>query len=222
MNIMKKKQEMKHPYPLYFGEEVGNSISHGVMWILILLLLPFFAVRSYIKAGTLYSIGISIYLICMFFMYMGSMLYHIAPYHSTHKYVCRKLDHIMITLAIAGTYTPICLMILQGPTRWILLILEWLLALSGILLKAISSKSYPKLSMGIYMTMGWLAIFIIPTIYHHSSIWFLLSILLGGIFYTIGAFFYVHPEKKFFHFVWHLFIILASIIHFIAIAFLMV
>ena len=217
--MKKDKQSMKDPYPLSFGEEIGNTISHGVMWVLVLFLLPFFAVRSYILGGIPYSVGISIYMICMFFMYMGSTLYHSAPYHTTHKYVFRKLDHIMITLAIAGTYTPICIMILPSPIRWILLTLEWVLAFIGILLKAISSQSHPKLSMTIYMTMGWLAIFMLPTLWAYSSTAFLICILLGGIFYTIGAFFYAHPEKNYFHFVWHIFINLASILHFIAIAF---
>ena len=94
------------------------------------------------------------------------------------------------------------------------------MAIAGILLKAISSKSHAKLSMTIYMVMGWLAIFVIPAILRNASLAFFLMILLGGVMYTIGAIFYSHPEKRFFHFVWHIFIILASICHMIAILYL--
>ncbi|MBP3853622.1 MAG: hemolysin III family protein [Erysipelotrichaceae bacterium] len=210
---------MKDPYRLSLKEEIGNSISHGVMWLIILILLPTFAVRSYILGSFKYAIGISVYLICMFFMYMGSMLYHISPYQTTHKYIFRKLDHIMILLAIAGTYTPICLCVLPIRVGLPVLILEWGLAVAGIVLKAVSVYSYPKLSMAIYMLMGWLAVFTFPILLEHCSFWFLFLIVLGGLFYTIGAFFYAHPEKSFFHFIWHCFIILASVCHFIAIAF---
>lgn len=217
-----KKRDMRNPFPLSFKEEVGNSISHGAMWIILLGALPFFAVRSYILGGTLYSVGISIYMICMILMYMGSTLYHSAAYDTTHKYIFRKLDHIMILLAIAGTYTPICLVAIPAPLGIILLVLEWLIAIGGIILKSVSSNSFPRLSMVIYLLMGWMALFMLPSLIQNTSLAFLLLIVLGGLFYTIGVFFYAHPEKNFFHFIWHIFIIVASFMHFIAIAFFLI
>lgn len=219
---MKKSQSMKTPFPLTFGEEIGNSISHGVMAILLLFALPMISIFCYIEHGWLYAIGVSIYILCMFFMFMTSCLYHSMDHHSTQKYVFRKLDHIMILLAIAGTYTPICLSMVHNWVGYTILAIEWILAVAGILLKAISSNSFPKLSMFIYMTMGWLAILIVPTLLEKGSLAFFLWILAGGILYTIGAFFYGHPQKKFFHFIWHIFIILASICHLIAILFFMI
>ena len=155
-------------------------------------------------------------------MFLGSSLYHIAPYDTTYKYVFRKLDHIMILLAIAGTYTPVCMVLLDNTIGYVLLIIEWVIALAGILLKTISNKAHMKLSMTIYMVMGWLAVIMLPTLLQKASLAFFGMILLGGVMYSIGAIFYSHPEKKYFHFIWHLFIVFASICHMIAILYLMI
>lgn len=217
-----KNDSMKNVFPLTFGEEVGNCITHGVMGLLVLFALPYYAIRAYLQAGALHATGISIYMICMIFMFMGSCLYHAMPHDSTHKYVFRKLDHIMILLAIAGTYTPICLTLIHNNTGYIVLAIEWLMTISGILLKAISSKSHKRLSMAIYLVMGWMAIVILPTLLQVCSVPFLLLIVIGGILYTIGTFFYSRPQHKFNHFIWHIFIILASLCHLVAILYFMI
>ena len=111
---MNKKDSMRYVYPLCFGEEVGNCITHGVMAILILFSLPYYSVRAYLRGGTIETIGTAVFLICLLFMFAGSCLYHSMPHETTHKYVFRKLDHIMILLAIAGTYTPICLKLMNN------------------------------------------------------------------------------------------------------------
>lgn len=218
MQDMKKEKDlMKEPYPLTFGEEVGNSISHGVMFFVLLFTLPYYAIRAYLLGGTLEAAGISIYFFCMMFMFGGSCLYHLMPYHTTYKYVFRKLDHIMILLAIAGTYTPICLIVLNNWIGYLVLAIEWTMAIAGIILKSVSSKRHKVLSMTIYMIMGWMAVVILPALIANTNIVFLILLIAGGILYTIGTFFYAHPEKNFFHFTWHIFIILASICHLIAI-----
>ena len=202
------KDSMRYVYPLCFGEEVGNCITHGVMALLILFALPYYSVRAYLQGGAIKTFGTAVFLICLLFMFTGSCLYHSMPHETTHKYVFRKLDHIMILLAIAGTYTPICLNLMNNWKGYTILAIEWVMVIAGILLKSIATKSYPKLSMVIYMVMGWLAIFII-------------LIALGGIMYTMGTFFYSKPQKRYFHFVWHIFIILASICHLLAILYCM-
>lgn len=212
---------MRNPYRLSFGEELANSVSHGVMGIIILLTLPYYTVRSYQISGWNYTIGVSVFLIGMFFMFMTSCLYHTSQYGTTYKYVMRKLDHIMIVVAIAGTYTPVCLNFLNNKWGLVLLAIEWSMALAAILLKAIAKKSYPKISMGIYMLMGWLAIFFVPQLLQKEALPFMGLVLLGGIFYSIGAVFYTQPKKRYFHFIWHLFIILASVSHMIAILYFM-
>jgi channel protein (hemolysin III family) len=137
---MKENNSMKFPYPLGFGEEVSNSISHGVMALLLLFMLPYYSIRAYLQGGTIQAIAISIYIICLLFMFGGSCLYHCMPHNTTHKYVFRKLDHIMILLAIAGTYTPICLILMHNTKGYIILTLEWIMAIAGVLLKSIAKK----------------------------------------------------------------------------------
>ena len=211
---------MRETRKLSFGEEVGNSISHGVMGIVCLFLLPYTAIYSYINKGIATSIGTSIYMICMFMMFMGSCIYHTMEHGSTHKYVFRKLDHCFIYLAIAGTYTPILIYLIGGKLGITLLVVQWLATIAGILITSISKHHHKHLSMILYMTMGWIAILILPKLLEVGSAWFLGLIVLGGIFYTVGAYFFV---KKFpyAHFVWHIFIVLASISHFIAVVYLM-
>ena len=148
---MNKKDSMRYVYPLCFGEEVGNCITHGVMALLILFALPYYSVRTYLQGGAIKTFGTAVFLICLLFMFTGSCLYHSMPHETTHKYVFRKLDHIMILLAIEGTYTPICLNLMNNWKGYTILAIEWIMVIAGILLKSIATKSYPKLSMVIYM-----------------------------------------------------------------------
>ena len=202
---------MREMFRLSFGEEVGNAVSHGVMAVITFIVLPLFAVYSYIQGGVIRAAGTSIYLMCMFFMFLTSTIYHSMSYGSPQKYVFRKLDHIAILFAIAGSYTPVCLSLIQGTSGIVILIIEWSMVLAGVLLKAIAKRSYPILSMVIYMVMGWCAVFFLPTLLQRAQPLFLVFIVLGGLMYTAGAFY--------FHFIWHLFINLASICHFIALIF---
>ena len=215
-----EEKTMRDMLPLTFKEEVGNAISHGVMALLCLGLLPFSAVYSYMKGGTIRAVGVSIYIICLFLMFLISTIYHSMDYQTEQKYVFRKLDHICIYLAIAGSYTQIALCVVQGWIGILILILEWGAVIAGILLKSISKKSYPILSTTIYLIMGWTAVFFIQPLLNQASILFLLLIVAGGVMYSAGVFFY-SKHKNYFHFVWHLFINAASILHFIAIVFLM-
>ncbi|WP_050635612.1 PAQR family membrane homeostasis protein TrhA [Candidatus Stoquefichus sp. SB1] len=215
-----EEKTMRDMLHLTFGEEVGNAVSHGVMALLCLGFLPFSAVYSYLRGGIVRSVGVSIFIICLFLMFLISTIYHSMDYATEQKYVFRKLDHICIYLAIAGSYTPIALCVVKGWVGILILVLEWGAVLAGILLKSISKKSYPVLSTTIYLVMGWTAVFFIQPLLNHASLLFLALIVLGGVMYSAGVFFY-SKHKKYFHFIWHLFINVASILHFIAIVFYM-
>lgn len=217
---MKKSTSMKEMFQLSFGEEVGNAISHGALGAIILLLMPIISIYSYTKGGYLRGIGVGIYMICIFLMLIVSCLYHSMAYNSKHKYIFRKLDHIMILLAIAGSYTPIALCLFNGSIRIIVLLIEWLAVLGGILLKSISNKAHPIISCAIYLAMGWAAILFLPNLIKVGNPVFLSLIVAGGLFYTGGLYFY-SKKKQYFHFIWHIFIDLACILHFIAIVFFM-
>lgn len=217
----KKKYEMPNLVKLSFGEEIGNSVSHGVMCVLLLFLLPYVAVISYLKGGAVLAASESIFIISMFLMFLASTLYHTMAYDTKHKYVFRKLDHIFIYVAIAGSYTPIALTIVGGPLGWTIFGLQWICVLFGIIYKSLSTNKGPRASIIIYLVMGWCAVLFIPQILEKTSVLFMGLIVLGGVFYTIGAWFYKQKDRPYFHFIWHLFINAACISHFIAIVFLM-
>ncbi|MCD7950128.1 MAG: hemolysin III family protein [Erysipelotrichaceae bacterium] len=218
-NINKQKT-MHDMFKLSFGEEVGNAVSHGVMAVMYLILLPFVALYSYDKGGMVRFIGISIFMICMFMMFMTSTLYHSMAFGSKQKYILRKMDHIMIYLAIAGSFTPVALCAVDGWLSIFILVLEWGSTIFGIFLKSFSKKSYPILTTTIYLVMGWSALLLIPSLIHHVTPLFLTLVVMGGVMYSLGVIFY-SQHKKYFHFIWHLFIIVASTFHFIAFIFLM-
>ncbi|MBV1708405.1 MAG: hemolysin III family protein [Erysipelothrix sp.] len=217
---MSKKNSIKNIIHLSVGEEIGNSVTHGVMSLLLLGFLPWTAVDTYIRGGWVLSIGTSIFILSLFLMFLTSALYHAMAYETKHKYVLRILDHIFIYFAIAGSYTPIALYIIRGWQGTLILIIQWGMVLTGILYKSIAQKSIPKLSVTIYLIMGWIAVLFLPVILRNSQPNFLIFIALGGLLYSIGAWFYTKKERPYYHFIWHLFINFAAISHFIAIIFL--
>ena len=218
---MKEKNSIKNMVRLSFGEEVANVITHGVMALIFLFLIPFSAVYTYIKGDILLSVGTSIFVICIFLMFLVSTLYHSMAYDTKHKVVFRILDHVFIYFAIAGSYTPIALSLIGGWKAVAILIIQWTCVLFGILYKAVAKKEYPKFTLSLYMVMGWVAVLFMPTLIRNSDPIFLSLIVLGGILYSVGAYFYTR-KKKWAHMIWHIFINAASISHYIAIVFFLV
>lgn len=215
------KKIMEGVFHLSFKEEVYNCVTHGIMSFLTLLALPACAVYSYVRYDMLRCVGVSVFMICIYLMFLASTLYHSMKFDSPQKAVFRILDHIFIYFAIAGSYTPIALCLIQGWEGLVILIIQWTMVFVGILYKSLSTKSLPKLSMTIYMVMGWTAVLFIPALLNTATFTFLAFIVAGGILYTIGAFFYSKKSMKYAHVIWHIFISCASITHFIAIVFYM-
>ena len=215
------KKIMSGVFRLSFKEEVFNCVSHGIMALLMLFLIPTCAVYSYAKYDIIRSVGVSIFTICLFLMFLGSTLYHSMYYSSPQKAVFRILDHIFIYFAIAGSYTPIALSVIGGWEGTLILIIHWTMVLVGILYKSLATNSLPKLSLTIYLVMGWTAVLFIPLLLRNANIPFLTFIIIGGILYSIGAVFYAKKNMKYSHVIRHFFISIASITHFIAIVFLM-
>lgn len=213
------ERTLKNVVPLSFGEEVGNAVSHGVAAIVFILLLPFTAVYMYITGGMMHAIGGSIFVISMLFMFLTSTLYHSMEHNTKHKYVMRLLDHSFIYIAIAGTYTPIAISVVGGTWGTVILVVQWAATILGILYKVLAPVVNEKVSLAIYLIMGWSAIAFIPSIISETSWVFIGYIILGGLAYTIGAWFYAQKTRKYFHMVWHFFIIAAAICHYIGIVF---
>lgn len=204
-----------------FGEEVGNAVSHGVMTILTLLALPFAAVWAYIESGgeVRTVVGVSIFVVSIFMMFLISTLYHAMEPQSKHKDVFHILDHIFIYVAIAGSYTPVALDIIGGWQGVVVFVVQWVAVIFGIFYKSLSRRSIPAISLTIYLLMGWTVVFFFPLFLRHASLPFIVLIAVGGLFYTIGAVFYAMKGFRYHHLVWHLLINLAAASHFVAIVF---
>ncbi|MHB7920397.1 PAQR family membrane homeostasis protein TrhA [Staphylococcus hominis] len=214
-------ESFKDIIPLSFGEEIGNATSHGVAALMTLFLLPYAAVHSYNEYGTLSSISVSIFVISIFMMFISSTVYHSMKNNTTHKYILRIIDHSMIYVAISGTYTPVLLTVVGGWLGWLVFLLLWGTTIWGILYKSISTHVNPKLSLIVYLVMGWVGVIFLPVIIIRTSWLFILFIVLGGLFYTIGAWFYAQKNRSYFHMIWHIFIVIASLFHFIGIVYFM-
>ena len=217
-----KEKLKKIIYIPTFGEEVANTISHGVMTVLMLLALPFSAVWAYTHNATnpmLASVGVSVFVISIFLMFLCSTLYHSMQPESKHKAVFHILDHIMIYFAIAGSYTPISLCVIGGWQGVLIVVIQWVMVLFGIFYKSLSKRSIPSISLTIYLIMGWMIVIFFPLFWREASTPLLALIGAGGICYTIGAAFYAKKGFRYHHLVWHLLINLAVVCHFVGIVF---
>ncbi len=217
--MKEKKEAIEVKYNYSLGEEIANATSHGPMAALALIFLPFASVRAYIKGGVLDSVGVSVFVISVFLMFLASTLYHVMAVGTRHKYVFKILDHIFIYVAIAGTYTPIALSIIGGWQGIVITILQWGMVLFGILYKSISKKSIPKVSLTIYLVMGWTIVFFMPIFLAKSPVLLSVFITLGGVLYSVGAYFYAKRGFKYHHMVWHFFVSMGALSHFIGIVF---
>ncbi len=202
------------------GEEIANAISHGVMGLfgliaLILLLIRSNSIREY--AGAI-LFGGSIML-----LYIMSTLYHSLT-HPKAKSVFKRMDHISIYILIGGTFAPALLLIptLQEPFLGplslgiLMLVIQWVLIIIGTVFKAIWIKRFSTIHVVIYLLMGWSSLIFVGALFNYSQQAFIF-VLLGGIAYSLGVIFYALSKYKYFHFIWHLWTALATILQFIAI-----
>ena len=149
-------------------------------------------------------------------MYLSSALYHLLP-ESRAKRSLRVLDHIAIFFLIAGTYTPFALGVLRGAWGWTILSIVWSLAVLGMTLKIRGGLRNPLVSAGLYLAMGWLIVVVIRPLGLKVPLPGLLLLLAGGIAYTGGLAFYAAERLRYSHFVWHLFVVLGTACHFLAV-----
>jgi hemolysin III len=197
------------------GEEIANSVSHGVGCVAALAATPFliFAARH---GGAVAIAGASVFAGTTVVLYAASALYHALPMNRA-KGVLRIIDHSAIFLLIAGTYTPFTLGVLRGAWGWTLFGLVWGLAVLGVTLKCVGGVRYPRLSTALYVGMGWLALIAIRPLWQllPSGGW--LWLLAGGLAYTFGIVFYAADRMRYAHFVWHLFVLIGTVCHFCAV-----
>lgn len=198
------------------SEEIANSISHGLGLILALVALPILLVSAMRIGSTHFMVGAAVFGATMVLLYLASTLYHSIT-HEPAKRLCRLFDHSAIFLLIAGTYTPFTLGVLRGTWGWTLLAIIWLLAITGIVVKALPRTRHSWISMVLYLVMGWLAIVAIKPILTLVPVPGILLILAGGVAYTGGLAFFAAHRLRYSHFIWHLFVIAGTTFHFFAV-----
>jgi len=202
--------------PQTLAEEVANSVSHGLGFVMALAGAPILIVAA-TQRGTLSDvIAVSVFAAAMALMYLSSTIYHALP-QGQAKRVFQVLDHSAIYLLIAGTYTPFTLGVLQGAWGWTLFGLVWGLAAFGVLVKAFAGIRWHTLSTALYVGMGWLALIAAKPLWESLPLAGLAWLLAGGIAYTGGVYFYAKKTLRFGHFVWHLFVVAGTACHFIAV-----
>lgn len=204
------------PRPQSAAEEIANSLSHGLAFLLALAALPILVVDA-AGGSAAELVGASVFGATMVVLYLVSMLYHALPAGAA-KRVFAILDHGAIFLLIAGTYTPFTLGVLNGPWGWSLFGAVWGLALVGIVLKFVFGARHGAIWIGLYLAMGWLVLVAARAVWVAIPPAGLAWLLAGGVAYTLGVVFFVLDERlRFAHFVWHLFVIAGTACHFVAV-----
>ena len=200
----------------HIRHELASALTHGVGAMAALagsaVLITLAALH-----GDAWQLGASIVFgITLLLLYVASTLYH-SVQHPVAKGRLKVFDHCAIYLLIAGTYTPFTLIGLRGPWGWGLFIAIWTLAIGGVVFKLFYTGRFKRLSTLIYIAMGWLIIVAIKPMLNSLDAWTLGWLLAGGLFYTLGTYFYHRESIPYSHAIWHLFVIAGSVCHFIAV-----
>jgi hemolysin III len=202
------------------GEEIANSITHGLGGLLAIAGLVVLNTFAALKGSAWHVVACSIYGATMVLLYTTSTLYH-SIQHPRAKAVLRVLDHSAIFLLIAGTYTPFTLVNLRGPWGWSLFGVIWGLALLGIVFQ-IGLLRRPAASLLLYVAMGWTVLVAMKPLIGAVAPGGLALLVSGGLAYTGGIVFYAWRRLPYGHAVWHLFVLAGSALHFFAILFYVV
>ena len=200
------------------GEEIVNSVTHGIGTVLSITGLVILVVMASLGGDAMRIVSFSIYGSTLILLYLASTLYHSCS-GARLKKILRVIDHSNIFLLIAGTYTPFMLVSVRGGWGWSIFGIIWGLALAGIILNIFFFGKARKLSLAAYVLMGWLCLIalrkMLAAIAPAGMVW----LAAGGLFYTIGVVFYVWKSLKFNHAVWHVFVLSGSLCHFFSILF---
>jgi len=205
-----------------YKEEMANAVSHLIGVFLSIAALVLMIVFSAIKGTSWHIVSTAIFGTTLILLYLSSTLTHwLKP--GKFKEAFFAIDQIAIFFLIAGTYTPLALVALHGTIGWIVIGIEWGLALIGSLIRILRPREYNAgvnmFYIVLYATMGWMFAFVIIPIFNSIPFMGVLWIFIGGLFYTFGIFFYKKATFRYHHLVWHLMVLAGSTSHFIAIFF---
>ena len=197
-------------------EEILNAITHGIGALLAIAGLVILVVLSSIEGTPWHITSFAVFGSALVLLYTISTLYH-AFSSLWLKNLFRKFDHMAIFILIAGTYTPFCLTVLNGWVGWTLFGVVWTCAAAGIVLKVFSTGKYEILSTALYVAMGWIVVLFIRPVFSATSMEGFILLIAGGAFYSTGVIFFVKDKVRYFHGIWHLFVLAGSTLHFFSI-----
>jgi hemolysin III len=198
-------------------EETANSITHGFGVILSIIGIVYFLKLGLINGTFLQTFCLLVFGFSLLLLYSFSTLYHLTTEGTTFKRTMQKLDHSAIFLLIAGSYTPIISMTVDGVIGSIILVIVWAIGLLGIFLEQFNLMKSKKLSLALYLIMGWVAVFVIKDIFLNMPMSSFILLVLGGVFYTLGVYFYVQKTKAYYHALWHIFVLMGSLSHYLCV-----
>lgn len=225
--VSQKRQIFKLPAPLPFqtpGEEIANSVLHGLGILLAVAGLVLLVLRSsgYLggtAAGPLAVTSYVIYSAMLILMFLLSTLFH-AIQHEGAKRVFQVLDHSAVYLLIAGTYTPFSLLGLGGALGWIYFGIEWGLAITGIVLYSVKRDAVMRIIVAVYILMGWAIVLVIHLLWSRIPRVSFFLLLGGGIIYTMGTFWYLRRHRRVSHVIWHVFAVGGAFCHWFSLWFM--
>lgn len=204
----------KSPRASSTGEEVANAVTHGLGAALGVVGLVVLVVRAAELGDPWRVTAFAIYGATLVALYLASTLYHGIPFAGA-KRVFQRLDHAAIYLLIAGSYTPLLLVTLRGPTGWTFLGLVWGVALAGCALECFASARWRRLSLVGYLALGWTSVLLVRPILAHLPPGGVALLVGGGVAYTAGVAFYLWRRLPYGHAIWHLFVLGGSVCHFL-------
>ncbi len=197
-------------------EEIANAITHGLGLIASLIGMPVLIITAWLNGDTLRFVACLIFGITLVTLYAASTIYHLAPPSKT-KDMLQIVDHAAIFLVIAGSYTPFTLGVMGGLYIWIIMSLIWAIAIAGIIFKAVAGMRFWRLSVGLYLLMGWMAVLIAPSLVSQLPGAAIGLLIACGLCYTAGIPFFMHEQMRYAHAIWHIFVIVGSIFHYMAV-----
>jgi hemolysin III len=196
------------------GEEIANSVTHGLGVALGVAALVLLVIQAAALDDAWRVTAFAIYGTTLILLYLASTLYHSIPF-TRAKPLLQRLDHAAIYLFIAGSYTPLLLVTLRGATGWTFFGIVWGIAVAGCVLEFAASARWRRLSLGIYLALGWISVLIFNQILASLAPAGVALLVAGGVTYTAGVIFYIWKRLPYSHAIWHLFVLGGSICHFV-------
>jgi hemolysin III len=204
----------------HLGDILANAITHGIGAALAIVGAAYLIVVAANGSARL-IVSCSVFAVTLILVYVCSTLYH-SLVRTRARHVLHILDHSAIYLLIAGTYTPFCLVSLRSTLGWTIFGVEWGLAVSGVIFKSFAVGKYEVASALVYLAQGWLAVVAVVPLVHSLGWHGLMWMGAGGVAYTLGIVFFALDRLRYFHALWHLFVLAGSVAHYFAMLFYVV